>query len=317
MKTKTRTAWKGTAYLRYFLLIFFAMLLESQPALANDASSFLGQWASVTLEGAGPISADMGCQVVAWTDREIKLEPITGNPGRVRGEWIRTYQALWVMINTEKCRFPGESKFEPIHLAVIGWTVTGVMDPSSGRMRVNATYRQCNGTLCDLMQASQRDFQTELASTGGELLDADPTQKPEDHRAFIPKSAEAARIDGALRELKPLLAAVDSGDVNRLYDEAPSKTKSAVTRDQMRTSFAELRAKTGVAQSRSVMQTIYTIYGPNNDMHRNEFAIIVNNIYYSQNRNSLEFSVLQKESGKWRMGYYYIGGKTESSAAKR
>jgi hypothetical protein len=310
MSMRILRRWKQIAGRPYWLLLALAILLMARlPAFGADAAPFLGQWVSMTFEGAGPLAGDVGCQVVGWTDREIKLEPISGNPTRVRGEWVRTYQSLWVAVTSERCRFPGETKFEPVHMAVIGWSVTGIVDPSSGKMRANATYHQCNGTLCGLMQASQRDFQTELTIVNGELVDADPTQKPEDHRAFIPKNTEASRTEGALRELKPLLGFVDADDVGRLYDESASVVKAAITKDQLRSTFADLRAKTGRAVSRSVMQTAYAIYGPNNDMRRNEFEIVVNTIYFTQNRSSLEFSVLQRESGKWKMAWYYIGGK--------
>lgn len=307
---KLMANWKQIVNPTCRLVIALTMFLcEGLPASGADATPYLGQWASITLEGAGPVGGNAGCQIVAWTDREVKLDPISGNPSRVRGEWVRSYQALWVAANSDQCRFPGETKFEPTHIAVIGWTVTGGIDPSSGRLRISASYRECNGGVCGMMQASQRDFQTELAIVNGELVDADPSQKPEDHRAFIPKSAEAARTAEALKSLKPLLGFVDAGNVDRLYDESASVAKSAVSRDQMRVSFADLRSRTGPALSRAVMQTMYAIYGPNNDMHRKELAIIVNNIYFKQNQSGLEYSVLEKEGGEWKMAWYYIGGR--------
>jgi uncharacterized protein DUF4019 len=284
-----------------------AIFSLSSPAYGTDAAPYVGQWASVTLEGAGPAGPDPGCQIVAWTDREIKLEPIAGNPTHVRGEWVRSYQALWMGVKGDLCRFPGETKFEPNHLAVIGWTLSGSVDASSGKMRIQGTYSQCNGNVCSSFQTSQTDFQTELTIVGGELIDVDPSLQPELHQVFISKDSEAPLIDSALRGLKPLLNAVDAADFNRLYDQSTSKAKSTVTRDQLRNSMNELRSNTGTMLSRSLLQTVYATYGPNHDTHRTEFAIVINTIYYSENRSGLEYSILQREDGQWKMGYYWVG----------
>jgi hypothetical protein len=176
------------------LLSFFAALalvaFNCPTAAASDASSFAGEWISRTIEGVGSPNNDQGCLILGWTDRKIKLEQIPGNPKKFHGEWVRKYQGLWMAVRGETCRFPGETKFEDSHIAVLGWTLSGAYDPNTDTVHVSGIFNECTGNGCPQQQAASKDFTTELRIVADDLVDADPSLTPEEQHHFIPSLSE-------------------------------------------------------------------------------------------------------------------------------
>lgn len=285
----------------------FLLCVAASVAAADNSSSFSGEWISRSIEGAGLVNNDPGCAAVTWTDRKIKLEQIVGNPNRFRGEWVRKFQSLWMGVHGEECRFPGETKFVDTHMAVLGWTLTGVYDPKSDTLHLNGVYNDCNGNVCPQMQAAGKDFNTDLRIMGDDLVDVDPTLSREDWHHFISSASEAQRTDEVIRALKPMLDLNDKGDFDGLYQYADSVTHKGLSMDQFRTNSKAVRARTGQVLSRSSMNTMYANYNPLSKSP-GQNAIVMNVVYFPGNIRTIEYIIVTKESGEWKLNYYYLGG---------
>ena len=289
--------------LRWYLVISL-LLLGSGSAFATDSSSFGGEWVSRTVEGAGSINDNPQCAMISWTDRKIKLEPISGNPTRFRGEWDRGFTGLWMAVN-ETCRVPGETKFSDSHLAVVDWTLSGIYDPKTGKMRVVGKYTSCVGASCPQLQSVQNDFTTDLMLVGGDLVDVDPSEKPEDHRHFILASSEAQLSEAPIRALGVSLGLVDSENYDRLYDCFDTAFKRNVSKEDMKKGSKTFRANFGPVLSRAPMYTIVAHYS-GSSRSQGEYAILINNVYFKQNRGGLEYTIMTKEAGDWKISFDYV-----------
>jgi hypothetical protein len=301
---------KHFTFARICLLAAMALLyVDGSPASAADPGSFSGEWISRSIEGAGLVTNDPGCAAVTWTDRKIKLEQIPGNPNRFRGEWVRKYQSLWMGVHGDTCRFQGETTFVDSHIAVLGWTLTGAYDPKSDRLRLSGAYNDCTGNVCPQMQAATKDFNTELGIVADDLVDADPALSHEEWHHFISNASELQRSDEVMRALKPMLDLNDKGDFDGLYRYMGSIFRQSLSPDQFRANAKTLRTRTGQLLSRSPMSTMYANYNPSSKSP-GQNAIVMNVVYFPGNVRTIEYVILTKESGEWKMNYYYLGGGT-------
>jgi hypothetical protein len=291
------------------LASFLAILMGFNCPLVVQASpsSFTGEWLSRTIDGVGSPNNDPGCLVLGWTDRKISLEQIPGNPNRFRGEWVRKWQALWMAVRGETCRFQGETKFQDSHLAVLGWTLSGSYDPNTGMVHVIGTFNECTGSSCPQQQAASKDFSTDLRIMGADLVDADPSLSTEEQHHFIPNASEQPHLDEIMQAVKPLLDMNDNGQFDQLYQHMDSSSRKNLTVDQARTNGKAFRAQTGALLSRSPMATMYALYSPLSK-GKVENAIVMSVVYFPGNRRAVEYVLLTKESGDWKLAYYYVGG---------
>ena len=293
------------AFRRMILVLAMCLALQSRATAAN-VQEFVGQWHAGAIDGAGPLKDNTQCTYMTWTDRSVKLDPVPGNPTRVVGEWVRKGQSMWMTTKSGTCRWPGESKFNPGYFGVVDWTVSGILSADGLSLKITGKYETCGGNACASV-GQLKGFETELRIVNGMLVDTNLTPQTDDDIFFARQDREAQTKDTVMMVLRPLLAKVDDGKADDFYEETNPKFQAATSRVAWRQSVQTMREQLGPVLSRSLIAFVPADHCPQISKDRGEYALIINGYNISNNRAGLEYVVLSKEEGKWKIALYWVG----------
>jgi hypothetical protein len=274
-------------------------IVDSGAILATDASSFVGDWRSVSIDGGW--SPTTGCNAVSTTDRHLVLEPVLDDPSSVRGEWVRVRVARWALA-TQSCRWPGDSEFKPLYTILTNWELVGHIDASRGVLSLHGKYVTCKGERCDTLKpADKADFDTELQFDNGRLTDTNATAKTDDDIPFISASTEADRKRAVADAVRRVVRAFDDDPASFYADWISDHAKKTFGREQAVALLRRFHEQLGRPLSRSPLDTVYAIRYPAYESGSGEYAIVMNSVYLPSNRTAVEMFILVRERDAWKV----------------
>jgi hypothetical protein len=292
------------AILRTALQFAIGVTLVST-AVAADVQQYLGAWRAGTVEGMGVVNNDPNCLAIYYTERKITLQAIPGNPTRVRGEWVRISNGMWLSSKNSTCRWPGLNEASATYGAVFGWTVLGVLSPADNSLHIVGSYEKCGGNSC-AATGQQKDFETELRLVNGEVVDTNLTPQSDDDVVFVDQERELRLQGPVVDALKPMLALLDSGRADEFYGITTATFKSNTPLTQWRQNVKMMQERIGPVLSRSILTFVPALYCPQIAKTRGEYALVVNGVYVKDNHSTIEYILLVREDEQWRVALYFL-----------
>jgi hypothetical protein len=203
---------------------------------------------------------------------------------------------MWLRNNGGRCRWAGEADFMPMVFGVRGFELSGVTQ-ANGAIALQGRYKDCTGNCPVLFPKGTTDFETELRLAGDQLIDTNKTPDPKDDLYFVTQAAESKRETEVGGVLRGLLGDMDHEKVDEFLTS--DVTPEMATRTPKDAFLGFL--KTAHGQAPILSREMFRFVGASSSV--GDYALQINNMYLSGNRNSLEFVFLKKLNGKWLIDF--------------
>jgi hypothetical protein len=233
-------------------------------------------------------------------ERRLSLSPVPGLPGRVRGEWVTTSTQMWMLVNETKCRFGNEASFIPLRYAVDGYEITGELS-SSGTLNIHGHFHDCKGEACIVFHPKpQMDFDSVLRVSPDMLVDTNNTPGPEDDIYFHSQSSQTRIQAEVTTAIRPILQYIDREDVEGFFANVTSEMNKNTSKQLFAETMHNMHSQ-AMALSREVFRLVPADTSSQVSKDPGEFALLINHVYLTNNRETFESIFLQKVKGQWRV----------------
>jgi hypothetical protein len=289
------------------LLAFLGNFIFLLDVWAGVPTEMIGVWSSATLDGMGPVSRPE-CRAMSLTDRKVTLKAVPGTD-RVEGEWVRWTRSVWMSSDNQKCRwFPDDDQYEPIVGAIWTYSVEGSYDRQRQVLKVHGNYSNCLGNACNKWHVHDSTFHTELKVVAGTLVDTNETVDTSDDVEFVQLEDDLETIEEARTTTEGWLKKLDLGDIDGFYDQATTGSfRQSVNRSDFHNHLAELQGQSGLITSRQFLLSTHVLYAPGFAKGKGNYILFSNKIVSSKQLVGMEFLLLAKENGQWRVLWLNYG----------
>jgi hypothetical protein len=260
-----------------------------------------GTWRDTELLGIGPNAAE-NCEVVTLGDRTL----ILGKSGDgYEGQWLTAFErrATRASRPNERCQLTGATKNPLFTLRMHRWSISGRLDPATGRMKVVGHSGDCTGDGCEPdWKEKNGTFQTILQLRNGRMVDLGPDASDATQRTFIPDSEYRVGAAAVAPEMKRVAALVSNGQCADFYDAASSAFRNGMARAQFVMQCDNLGGK---VRSRSYVDQLYVTSLKGDWPLPAPYVLFMNRLGASVG-TGVEYAIFARESGTMRVVYWTL-----------
>ena len=293
-------------------LVAMTFLLLVKRDYAVSSVDVTGQWKQMSINGtssmaglnAAPATPPTGtppCPFFSWTDRTLTLFQIPGHPNQLRGFWRKRVSMLWTMNYTQDCRWSNEPAFRLFNQVSIMLALSGTLDDRTGEVNLNSTFLSCDGVACDRLvsDAMRRNSDSSAFSMRLERNElVDPSDPGGEKLIFLRTGDAAERIADSENLVADIFRSVDKGSTTELAEMFGSTRLSADIG-----SLSSMIRRVGRLSTRSQIFAQFSTWSSIDPGNRGEYILVVNQAFTDRGLQGLEYLVLRKEGGIWKLDW--------------